>query len=55
MALSVHLRLTLRFSPKPKVKAMAEFPTAWLIVEGMPQHAHGAPRERLGDLLVPGS
>lgn len=38
--------------PKQKVKAMAEFSTAWLIVEDMPQY--GVSHERLGDLLVPG-
>lgn len=36
------------------MKAKAELSVASLSVEGMPQHAHKTPQQRMGDLLIPG-
>lgn len=36
---------------KQEVKAEAKLEAAWLNVEGMPQHSHWTPQQRLGDIF----
>lgn len=38
---------------KQEVDAKVELSSAWLGVEGMPEHTHRTTWQRLGDMLVP--